>query len=426
MPINIFVDWNTFINVVDQTLPKVSDELLRDLQVLVDRLASKASRLIKNFTTNIAENWMNVRCKFDGGKYVNRSQSGSFQFRCYGAGLQQNLGKSWSPAIWGQMVGSTPNQVFLDAAEASTKKAEKTRKRMATQKSKESRKKYKYAKHDSTVAACKAYSRPNAEVQPDDIGDEVSQELLQDLKKNYYDKQVKVTKDDISRIEQSTEDQAACDLWKAERMKRITASVVGGIAKMKKQTNRKGKVKEILYSTFRGSKATRYGHVMEDAAKEDYTREQLRNGKVGVVVRRSGLVVSEKNPWLACSPDGRVFDPTAPDPEGLIEIKNPYNGRDKTIEECCVNIKNFCLKLDGMQNIHLKNNHNYYYQVQCQMYCTDTSWCDFVVRTEKDIHIERISRDRIWWDSKLQVLHTFYFDFLLTELVHPTYWKEKQ
>ncbi len=141
MPINIFVDWNTFINVVDQTLPKVSDELLRDLQVLVDRLASKASRLIKNFTTNIAENWMNVRCKFDGGKYVNRSQSGSFQFRCYGAGLQQNLGKSWSPAIWGQMVGSTPNQVFLDAAEASTKKAEKTRKRMATQKSKESRKK---------------------------------------------------------------------------------------------------------------------------------------------------------------------------------------------------------------------------------------------------------------------------------------------
>ncbi len=109
-----------------------------------------------------------------------------------------------------------------------------------------------------------------------------------------------------------------------------------------------------------------------------------------------------------------MFDPTAPDPEGLIEITNPYNGRDKTIEECYVNIKNFCLKLDGMQNIHLKNNHNYYYQVQCQMYCTDTSWCDFVVRTEKDIHIERISRDHIWWDSKLQVLHTFYFDFLLT------------
>ena len=58
------------------------------MQILVDRLASKSSRLIKNFTTNIAENWMHVRCKFDGGKYVNGSQSGSFQHRCYGAGLQ--------------------------------------------------------------------------------------------------------------------------------------------------------------------------------------------------------------------------------------------------------------------------------------------------------------------------------------------------
>lgn len=103
----------------------------------------------------------------------------------------------------------------------------------------------------------------------------MSQEFLKDLKKNYYDKKVKVTKEDINRIEHSTVDQAACDLWKIERMKRITASVVGGIAKMKKQTNRRGKVKEILYSTFRGSKATRYGHIMEAAATEDYEREQL-------------------------------------------------------------------------------------------------------------------------------------------------------
>ena len=45
-----------------------------DVQVLVSRLVSKADRLIKNFTTNIAENWMQIRCKFDGGKCINRSQ----------------------------------------------------------------------------------------------------------------------------------------------------------------------------------------------------------------------------------------------------------------------------------------------------------------------------------------------------------------
>ncbi len=55
---------------------------------------------------------MNVRCKFDREKYVNSSQSDSFQFRGYGAGLQQSLGKSWSSTIWEQIIGSTPNQDF--------------------------------------------------------------------------------------------------------------------------------------------------------------------------------------------------------------------------------------------------------------------------------------------------------------------------
>ena len=50
-------------------------------------------------------------------------------------------------------------------------------------------------------------------------------------------------------------DQAASDSWRDEQMKRITASVAGSIAKMRKTTNRSGKVKEI-YSTFQGSKAT--------------------------------------------------------------------------------------------------------------------------------------------------------------------------
>ena len=237
---------------------------------------------------------------------------------------------------------------------------------------------------------------------------------------------MEVSKEDISRIEHSTVDQAACDSWRDERMKRITASVAGSIAKMRKTTNRSGKVKEILYSTFQGSKATRYGHVMEDAAKEDYEKEQLRSGKVGLLLKRSGLVISEENPWLACSPDGLVSDPTAQDTVGLIEIKNPYSGRDKTIKQCCSSIKDFCLKFDGKEKFYLKKKITITiikFSAKC---ITDTSWCDFVARTEKDIYIERINRERMWWESKLTILRTLYFDFLLTELAHPTYWRKKQ
>ena len=63
-----------------------------------------------------------------------------------------------------------------------------------------------------------------------------------------------------------------------------------------------------------------------------------------------------------------VSDPTAQDTVGLIEIKSPYSGRDKTVKECCSSIKDFCSKFDGKEKFYLKKNHNYYYQVQCQMY----------------------------------------------------------
>ena len=111
---------------------EVNPQLMFDVQVLVSRLVSKADRLIKNFNTNIAENWMQIRCKFDGGKCINRSQSGSFEHRCFGAGLRKNLGKSWGPKMWEQMTGHPANQICVDTAEISAKKADKDRKRKAT------------------------------------------------------------------------------------------------------------------------------------------------------------------------------------------------------------------------------------------------------------------------------------------------------
>ncbi len=45
--------------------------------MILSRLVAKAEQLIDNVTTNLAESWMHVRTKFDGGKVINRSQSGS-------------------------------------------------------------------------------------------------------------------------------------------------------------------------------------------------------------------------------------------------------------------------------------------------------------------------------------------------------------
>ena len=50
-------------------------------QVLVGRLVAKAPQLIGNVTTNLCESWMHIPTKFDGGKAINRSQSGSWEHR---------------------------------------------------------------------------------------------------------------------------------------------------------------------------------------------------------------------------------------------------------------------------------------------------------------------------------------------------------
>ncbi len=106
-----------------------------------------------------------------------------------------------------------------------------------------------------------------------------------------------------------------------------------------------------------------------------------------MLVTKCGLCVSVDNPWLAASPDGLVQDPTEPS-VGLLELK--YSKRNRTLVEACN--PSFCLKEEsGTTTAYtVKIQHDYYFQVQCQLYCADKEWCDFVVRTEKDLHVQRI------------------------------------
>ncbi len=395
---------------------------MHDIQVLVSRLVAKAQQLLGNETTNLAECWMHIRAKFDGGKVINRSQSGSWEYRCMGAGLQQNLGKEWGPVVWSGMTGSPPNQHFTDTAESFAKKADKDRKRKATEKAKEQRRRSKYSRTDDTVAARKSYSRHDGALEPDEVTDDIPLDYLAEMKQSYYNTKVVITQEEAVNIERDTREQARSEQWKDERRKRLTASRVGGIAKMKATTKRSKKVKELLYSMFRGNEATRYGMEMEEVTRQEYTTHQQQSGHQGLAVGNAGLFVSLANPWLAASPDGLVHDPNnAPQHLGLVEIKTPHSVCNMSLVEACTK-PTFCLEQqekDGNITHRLKRRHDYFYQIQCQLYCTDRQWCDFVLRTEKELHIERIYRDNTWWEGQLPRLQSFYFDALLPELACP-------
>ena len=72
------------------TLTEVDPKMLHDITTKLSRLMAKSKQLIGNHTTNLAECRMHIRAKFDGGKVIKRSQSGSWKHRCMGAGLRYN------------------------------------------------------------------------------------------------------------------------------------------------------------------------------------------------------------------------------------------------------------------------------------------------------------------------------------------------
>ena len=402
----------------------IDKKMLIDIQKAVSRLVAKAGQLINNFTTNLAECWMHMRTKFDGGKVINRSQSGSFQHRCMGAGLRLNLGPAWGPNTWKATSGSDPNPIFLQTTTKYERQLQKDRKRKSTSQSKEYRRKNKYRKcNDNSLSARRAYSRHDDGIEPDEQMEDVPSDHLEEMKRNYYEAHVQVNESSANEIEQSTRQQGKGDwsteqIWQCERHKRLTASQVGGIIKMRNTTKRANKVKQMLYSNFKGNKHTAYGLENEDSASQAYTTYMQQNRHSDLKTSPCGLVINCENPWLAATPDSRVYDPQSSQPHGLVEYKNPSTAQYMTIDEACTQIKGFCIKKQHTK-IFLDTRHDYYHQIQCQLLCDKKEWCDFVVKTNQDLYIERVYQDKEWWVINKAKLKKFYFDSLLPELACP-------
>ena len=102
-------------------------------------------------------------------------------------------------------------------------------------------------------------------------------------------------------------------------------------------------------------------------------------GHTNVNVMKSGLVINPEYPWLGASPDGLVTDPTSHDSNGLLEIKCPWKYHESTPIEAASN-KGFYGRLEDGK-LFLREQHQYYYQIQGQMAICSRKWCDFVIYT---------------------------------------------
>lgn len=152
---------------------------------------------------------------------------------------------------------------------------------------------------------------------------------------------------------------------------RLTASVFGKICKLRKTTSRAKTIEALLYGTFQGNLATKYGVEHEEVAKE-----QLAN-ILGVNIEPSGLFVDSEQFYLAASPDGLIGD------DGLVEIKCPSSAKSVSPEEAIENKIIKCCVLKNNKTLHLKKNDNYYYQIQGALHISRRDYCYFCIWTPK-------------------------------------------
>ena len=59
--------------------------------------------------------------------------------------------------------------------------------------------------------------------------------------------------------------------------------------------------------------------------------------------------------------------------------------------------------------------------MQCQLFCTQRTYCDFVVWTKKEVHIERIYPDDTFWLEHIQRVKHFFAVGILPELLGKFY-----
>ena len=142
-----------------------------------------------------------------------------------------------------------------------------------------------------------------------------------------------------------------------------------------------------------------------------------------VQIRQCGFFISNEHPFLGASPDG-VMSCSCCSGLTVVEIKCPFCCRDKSFDEKAVE-GSFCLEQSPDGTLTLKRNHQYYYQIQLQMYCCNAAVGDFVVWRKDEILIERIEYDATFMESVIHKTTAFFYKLVLPELVGKVLTRDK-
>lgn len=162
-------------------------------------------------------------------------------------------------------------------------------------------------------------------------------------------------------------------------MWRLTASRFGDIWKLTSRRNLLRLCKSLECTTSKNKRPLLHGENYESKAIKAF------EVKTGLKTKKCGLFVCQEIPCLGASPDAVIDD------NEIVEVKCPYSGRDQDIKPgACFKF----LKYGDDNKMVLKENHNYYFQIQGQLFISKRKYCHFVVYTFRDLFVKKIEIDK--------------------------------
>lgn len=294
-----------------------SGKIMSEIIAIVDKVTRKADRLVFNTTTNIAENFMSLVAKFNGGKRVNFTRTGSYQRRVLGATQVHSRGQSWHLSPWKKLAGKSPGKFF--------KKNVLRRIAMSTLKSKHK----KQNTFRCRISRDKISVNHDFDYGPDAAGLDMTEE---DFKMNFSKKLEELridasTTEAIANLEKNTIGQHDNVHWHEARKNRLTASNFGSVISRKSTTPCHNLFKSLLYTKNIISKHLEFGRQNEKVAIREFENQYHKT------VRPCGLFIDGVNPFLGASPDGLVDD------DKIIEVKCTPSIGQTPLKEAALNKK---------------------------------------------------------------------------------------
>lgn len=209
---------------------------------------------------------------------------------------------------------------------------------------------------------------------------------------------------DAKAISEDTCEQHKTRVWYDVRQPRITASKCKRCL-LKPTTSPTKAIAEVLsYNPAVQTKAMKEGIEWEPKILKQFEKE------TGHEVRKSGFLISESHPFLGASPDGITEE------NHLVEIKKIVLKDDELLKDAVCRLGIF--KKHGTELV-INKSHQYFYQIQQQLFCSKQTVCHFVVSNGVEIYTDLILFDSSFWNEVLPKLEQFYFENIFPEIVYP-------